>query len=309
MADMLSESPAAFAILAGIVGLLVGSFLNVVVHRLPRRMEHEWRREARQILAEEAAEQIEGENGEAVAQPEKADKQEADSPPGLIYPRSHCPNCGHGITALENIPVLSYAWLRGRCSACGVRISARYPAVELLTGILSAAVAWWFGFGVAAGGALLLTWALVALTFIDLDTMQLPDVITLPFLWLGLVFNLFSVYTDLESAVVGAMVGYLTLWLVFHAFKLLTGKEGMGYGDFKLLALLGAWQGWEALPVVILLASLVGSVVGVTMIAIRGHDRNVPIPFGPYLAAAGWLALLWGPTITNAYLGYTGTGG
>jgi leader peptidase (prepilin peptidase)/N-methyltransferase len=221
----------------------------------------------------------------------------------LAKPRSRCPSCGHVITAMENIPLLSWLMLRGRCSACGTPIGVRYPLVELLAGLLSAACAVAFGPTLQLVGALIFVWALIALTFIDLDTQLLPDSITLPLVWAGLAINLLGGFTDLESAVTGAIAGYLVLWTVFWAFKLATGKEGMGYGDFKLLAAIGAFLGWQVLPVVILLSSLVGAVVGIAMIALRSHGREVPIPFGPYLAAAGLIALFFGQAVNTAYLG------
>ena len=283
--QLLSSSPTTLMAVAALFGLVVGSFLNVVIARLPVIMERGWR---------EGCAELDDATADASA------KQEAVF--NLVVPRSRCPECGHGITALENIPLLSYAFLRGRCSDCGNRISLRYPLVELLSGVLAALVTWRYGFSVQCAGALLLTWALVALTFIDLDTQLLPDSITLPFLWLGIGFNLFSVYTTLAASVIGAMAGYLSLWTVYHTFRIATGKEGMGFGDFKLLAAIGAWLGWQMLPAVVLLSSLVGAVVGITIIVLRGHDRNVPIPFGPYLAAAGWLALMWGPQLNALYL-------
>lgn len=279
--------PAPFAepaLLAGLVfllGLLVGSFLNVVVHRLPRMMEAEWRAQCAEL------------RGEPV---------DAGEPYNLAVPRSACPACGHGITALENVPVLSWMWLRGRCSACGVPISARYPAIELLTALLSAAVAWKWGWSVQTLGALLLIWGLIALAFIDLDTTLLPDSLTLPLVWLGLLFNLDGQFARLDDAVVGAIAGYLVLWSVYWLFKLATGKDGMGYGDFKLLAAIGAWLGWQLLPVTLLLASVVGAAVGIAMIVFVKHDRRVPIPFGPYLAGGGLVALFFGADLTGAYL-------
>jgi leader peptidase (prepilin peptidase) / N-methyltransferase len=278
---LLQSHPYLFPVLAGLVGLVVGSFLNVVIVRLPTMLNRQWRRECEQHLA---AADTDGRTF------------------NLIVPGSHCPHCGHRIRALENVPVLSYLWLGGRCSACGARISPRYPLVELLAAGLSALVAWHFGFGVAAVAAIFLTWALIVLTFIDIDHQLLPDVITLPCLWAGLLLSIFVVFTDPRSAIVGAAAGYLALWLVFHLFKLVTGKEGMGYGDFKLFALFGAWLGWQALPLIILLASFVGAIVGLGFILFRGRDRNLPIPFGPFLCAAGWIALLWGDTIMRHYL-------
>lgn len=281
MLELLSN-PIAFTTLAGLLGLFVGSFLNVVIHRLPRMMERDWHAQAAELRGEEPP------AGERF---------------NLATPRSRCPHCGHQITLLENIPLVSYLVLRGRCGHCGAGISKRYPIVEAVSALLSAYAAWHFGFGAAALGALLFVWAMVALTFIDLDTQLLPDDITLPLLWLGLAFNVGGTYTELPAAVIGAMAGYLALWSVFWLFKLATGKEGMGYGDFKLLAAIGAWLGWQMLPLTILLSSLVGAVVGIVLIVAARHGRNVPIPFGPYLAAAGLIALFWGEGITARYLG------
>ncbi|MDX9700952.1 MAG: A24 family peptidase [Rhodocyclaceae bacterium] len=278
----LFQDPLVFVPLASLLGLFIGSFLNVVIHRLPRMMELEWHAQAAELRGE--------------PQPEQ-DRF------NLATPRSRCPHCGHLITALENIPVVSYLVLRGKCRHCSAPISRRYPAVELVTAALTGFAAWHFGYGIAALGAMLLLWTLVALTFIDLDTQLLPDNLTLPLVWLGLGFNLWDTYTPLSSAVIGAMAGYLSLWSVYWLFKLTTGKEGMGYGDFKLLAAIGAWLGWQMLPLVILLSSLVGAVVGVALIVLARHGRNVPIPFGPYLAAAGIIALFWGQDITALYLG------
>ena len=273
--------PSVFALACGLIGLLVGSFLNVVIHRLPKMMERDWRCQCAELRGEEAPE------GE---------------PLSLARPRSRCPACGHSISALENIPLVSWIALRGKCSACKTPISARYPIIEGLTGLLSAFAAAHFGYGWAAAGGIVLIWCLIALTFIDVDTQLLPDSITLPLLWAGLLFNVFDTYTDLQSAVIGAMLGYFSLWSVYWGFKLATGKEGMGYGDFKLLAAIGAWLGWQILPLTILLSSLVGAVVGVGLIILAKRGRNVPIPFGPYLAAAGLLALFWGKELTETYL-------
>ena len=274
--------PAVFTLAAGLLGLMVGSFLNVVIHRLPIMMERDWAAQCAELRGE--------------APP-------ALEPLSLAKPRSRCPKCGHPITALENIPVISWLVLRGRCKGCAAPISPRYPLIEALTGLLFGLAAWHFGFTAAGLGALVLIAALFALTVIDFDTQLLPDDITLPLLWIGLALNAFNVYTDLKSAVIGAMAGYLSLWSVYWLFKLFTGKEGMGYGDFKLLAALGAWLGWQMLPLTILLSSLVGAVVGISMMVIARHGRNVPIPFGPYLAAAGLIALVWGKPLTRAYLG------
>jgi len=279
---MLPESLGGLAAVAGLLGLCVGSFLNVVIHRLPKMMEREWQAQCADLRGEEAT---------------------PEAPLSLAKPRSRCPACGHQITALENIPVLSYLLLKGKCSGCGTGISARYPIVEILTSLLSAYAAWHFGPTLQTVGALLLLWSLIALSAIDFDTQLLPDSITLPLLWLGLAFNIATTYTDLNAAVIGAMAGYLSLWSVFWLFKLVTGKEGMGYGDFKLLAALGAWLGWSMLPAIILLSSVVGAVVGMSLIVAARHGRNVPIPFGPYLAAAGGIALFWGPQLTRSYLG------
>jgi len=224
-----------------------------------------------------------------------------EQPLNLVTPRSRCPHCGHGIRVRENIPVLSYLFLRGRCSACRASISVRYPAVELLCGLLSLIVAWHFGYSLQVIPALVLTWSLTALCFIDIDHHLLPDDITLPILWLGILCNIFGLFTDIFSSVLGAMAGYLSLWLIYILFKVITGKEGMGHGDFKLLALLGAWMGWELLPLIIILSSLCGAVVGTAMILFAGHDRRQAIPFGPYLAMAGWIAFIWGTQIMTAY--------
>jgi leader peptidase (prepilin peptidase)/N-methyltransferase len=229
------------------------------------------------------------------------DAQSSDERVTLVKPRSSCPNCQQKIRYWENIPLISYLFLKGRCSGCHSPISIRYPAIELLTGLLSFLVAWHFGFGVQMLPALLLTWALITLSFIDIDHQLLPDDITLPFLWLGLLCNLFGIFTDIYSSLIGAMAGYMSLWLVYILFKIVTGKEGMGHGDFKLLSLIGAWLGWEILPLTIILSSLCGAVIGVSIILFAGHDRKQAIPFGPYLAMAGWIALVWGPEISITY--------
>jgi len=287
---VLSAEPLLFAVVAGLFGLVIGSFLNVVIYRLPRIMEREWRAQCAELTAGEAA--GEGDPG----------------PPGsptynLVRPRSACPACGTPIKAIHNIPVLSWLALRGRCAACGAHISARYPIVELATGIASATVAWRFGWGWEAACALLVSWYLIAMTGIDIDTQLLPDSLTLPLLWAGLIAAAIlgrgaaTIPVDLRSAVLGAVLGYLSLWSVYHLFRLATGKEGMGYGDFKLLAALGAWLGWQMLLPVILFSAATGAVIGVLLIVLRRHGRDVPIPFGPYLAAAGWLVMMWAPTL------------
>ncbi|NKC12322.1 MAG: prepilin peptidase [Gammaproteobacteria bacterium] len=275
-------------IVTAVYGLIVGSFLNVVVHRLPIMMEREWRAGCKDILGEEF--------------PEGVDDGSAHPPFSLLQPGSRCPRCDHRIRILENIPILSYLWLKGRCAACGQRISARYPTVELVTALLSVVVVWQLGMNLIALGGLLLTWCLIALALIDADTQFLPDHITLPLIWLGLLFNMYGGFASLQDALIGAVAGYLVLRLIYEGFKLLTGKEGMGFGDFKLLAALGAWLGWEQLPMIILLSSVVGSVAGLALIKLRNHEHQTPIPFGPYLAAAGWLAMLWGDGLAGAYM-------
>lgn len=279
--DLLAAHPGLLVALTLMLGLLVGSFLNVVSLRLPAMMERDWRMEARSVLS----------------------LAEADEPRlSLTYPPSTCPQCQARIRPWHNIPVLGWLWLRGRCADCKARISPQYPLVELACGLLSAACAWHFGWGPQLAAALLLTWALLVLAIIDARTTLLPDSITLPLLWAGLLLALVPVMVPLRDAVIGAAVGYLSLWLVFWGFKLLTGKEGMGYGDFKLFAALGAWLGWQQLLLVILLSSVVGAVVGVGLIVARNRGRDLQLPFGPYLAAAGWIALIWGDAITAAYL-------
>lgn len=288
LGEVFGNHPYLFILTALILGLVVGSFLNVVIYRLPVMLETAWRSQCRELDGDAAE-----------AEPEVFN---------LARPRSRCPHCGHRIGAAENVPVISYLLQRGKCKQCGQPISVRYPIVELSTGILTAVVAWHFGFGWQAALAIALTWALITLTFIDFDTQLLPDNITLPFLWLGILAGLWNVFVPLETAVIGAVAGYLALWSVYQLFKLVTGKEGMGYGDFKLLAMLGAWLGWQALPVVILLSSVVGAAVGISLMLFRRHGRDIPIPFGPYLAAAGWLAMLWGEDLTQAYLRFAAVG-
>jgi leader peptidase (prepilin peptidase) / N-methyltransferase len=278
------NSPLMFGAAAALVGLCVGSFLNVVIHRLPKMLERDWRAQCLDFLGQE-------------------ETQPASGRYNLVTPSSSCPSCGHRIRAHENIPVVSWLVLRGKCSACGTRISARYPAVELLTGLLTAYVAFRFGWSAAAFWALVFLWVLIALTFIDADTQLLPDDLTLPLLWLGLMVNSTGVFVDLRSAVFGAVAGYLSLWSVYWGFKLLTGKEGMGFGDFKLLAALGAWLGWQMLPLIIMLSAMVGAVVGGIGILMMGREKGGKIPFGPYLAAAGFIALLWGRQLNEWYLG------
>lgn len=292
--DLLASSPALFIGTSALLGLVIGSFLNVVIYRLPIMLERQWREQCLDIVRQ-------------------GDAAPAGAPQvafNLIVPRSACPNCNAPITALQNIPVLSWLVLRGRCATCGVRISVRYPLIEALSAVLSSVVAWKFGFGLAALSALVLTWFLIALTFIDLDHQLLPDAMTLPLLWLGLFASLWAgsdgtgpVPVDLHSSLIGAIAGYVSLWSVYHLFRLLTGKEGMGYGDFKLFAALGAWLGWQMLLPVILVAAAAGALIGVALIALRRHDRSTPIPFGPFLAGSGWLMLVAGHRLVNSYFG------
>jgi leader peptidase (prepilin peptidase)/N-methyltransferase len=297
---LFDASPLAFIGIVFLFALLVGSFLNVVIHRLPIMLDREWRAQANQILH--------GEDGHA---PQK-DEASAAIPEryNLVVPRSACPKCGARITALQNVPVVSYLVLGGKCANCKAPISARYPIIELITAFLSAAVAWKFGVHWYTGAALLLTWMLIALTVIDFDHQLLPDNLTLPLMWVGLLISLAAsgegLPADPKSSILGAAAGYLSLWCVFHLFRLLTGKEGMGYGDFKLFAALGAWLGWQMLPLIILLSAFTGAVVGIGLIVLRGRDRNIPIPFGPYLAAAGWIALMWGEQLVGAYMSFSG---
>lgn len=279
----MTELPlAAWAATAGLLGLIVGSFLNVVIHRLPRMLEAEWRAQCAELAGTPVAEGGERYN--------------------LLFPPSHCPSCRVPIKPWQNIPLLSFALLRGRCRHCRVRISWRYPLVEAAAGLLAALVIWTFGPTLAGAAGLVFAWTLLALSVIDLDTQLLPDALTQPLIWLGLLVNLGGTLTPLPSAVLGAVIGYLVLWSVYWAFRLLTGKEGMGYGDFKLLAAIGAWLGWSMLPLVILASSFVGAVVGIAMMVLRRHARGAPMPFGPYLAAAGLIGLLWGAELTGRYL-------
>ena len=285
MIDVALRLPGFYLPSALVLGLIVGSFLNVVILRLPPRMEWEWRSQCREFMELGPAE------GEA----------EEKAPPGLAFDRSRCPKCGHDIRPWENIPLISWLALRGRCSACKAPISVQYPLVEGVSGLLALVVVWHFGPTWQALAMLVLTWGLLAASVIDLRTQLLPDDILLPLLWLGLGASLWGLFIPAGQAIIGAMVGYLSLWSVYQLFKLLTGKEGMGYGDFKLLAVIGAWGGWSILPLVILLSSLVGAVVGVGLMIFRRHDRNIPIPFGPYIAAAGLIALLWGEGLIAGY--------
>jgi len=298
--ELLALSPAACVVAAALLGLIVGSFLNVVIYRLPLILERQWRAECAQT--------------EASSAPPAHSEQPARF--NLIVPRSACPSCHRTISAIHNIPVLSFVLLRGRCAYCQARISLRYPAIELLTGTLTALVVLRFGLQASTVCALLVTWFLIALAFIDLDHQLLPDSLTLPLLWLGLLASLTgwsamgsNLPVDPVGAISGAAAGYLSLWLIYHGFRLLTGKEGMGYGDFKLLAALGAWLGLQMLLPIVLLSALVGALVGMTLILLRRQDRGTPIPFGPFLAAAGWLAMMWGPQLLARYLRLYSAGG
>ena len=281
IAGLSGLGPWGIAIFVALVGLCVGSFLNVVIHRVPKMLEHGW--------AEQAAEM----RGEAP--PEQ-------SPYNLVVPRSACPACGHRIGALENVPVVSWLLLKGKCSACGTPISSRYPLIEVLGALLALAALWRFGPTWQAAAACVLLWTLAALTFIDFDTQYLPDSLTLPLVWAGLLVNMFELFVPLKTAVIGAAAGYLSLWSVYWLFKLIRGKEGMGYGDFKLLAALGAWLGWQMLPLIVLLSSVVGAAIGLVLIVFKGRDHSVPLAFGPYLAIAGAIALFYGPTLLKMYL-------
>lgn len=280
--DYLASHVLAFVLSAALLGLLIGSFLNVVIYRLPIMMQREWRAQAREYLE---------------CPPEQISERF-----NLLLPSSRCPHCGHRIRSWENIPLVSWLALRGKCSSCRAPISSRYPLVELACGLLSGYVAWHFGLTWQAGAMLFLTWGLVAMSMIDIDHQLLPDSLVLPLLWLGLILNSFGLFVSLESALWGAVAGYLSLWSVYWLFKLVTGKEGMGYGDFKLLAMLGAWGGWQVLPLTILLSSVVGAVLGTILLRVQRAESSTPIPFGPYLAIAGWIALLWGDRITESYL-------
>jgi len=284
--DYLTLYPLAFVITALVLGLVIGSFLNVVIWRLPKMLEREWRTQAHDVLGLPSETPLPTYN--------------------LMLPHSQCPHCAHKIRAWENIPLLSYLLLRGRCSNCAAPISLRYPLTELACGLLSAFIAWHFGFGWSAGLMLVLTWGLWAMSLIDAEHQLLPDVLVLPLLWLGLIVNGFELFVPLHDAVWGAVAGYMALWSVFWLFKLITGKDGIGHGDFKLLAMLGAWGGWQILPLTILLSSLVGAILGMILLRLRDAKTSTPIPFGPYLAIAGWIALLWGGQITDFYWQFVG---
>jgi len=285
MLQPLESTPALFYTTVVLFGLVIGSFLNVVIHRVPIILKNNWSRQCRELL-----------------EPDHEDDDAAIQPFNLLRPASHCPVCVHRIRAIENIPVASYIVLRGRCAACHTRIPPRYPVIELATAILSVFTAMHFGYTPQTAAALAFTWMIIPLCVIDFDEQLLPDCITLPLLWAGLALSLANIFIDSRESIIGALSGYLCLWVVYHLFKLATGREGMGYGDFKLLAAIGAWVGWQALPVVILFSSVVGAMTGILLIAIKGHQRSQPIPFGPFLACAGWITLLWGQNILDLYL-------
>ena len=282
----LQSNPVAFIATMGLTGLIVGSFINVVIHRLPKIMQREWREQCRELMYPD----------------EKTDQKVAVY--NLITPRSKCPKCDHLIRAYDNIPVISYLFLRGKCRFCKTTIPSKYPLVEIFSSISAAFIAWHFSYGYQALFATILTWGLICLAVIDLEELLLPDNITLPFLWIGLSCNFFYLFTDIRSSLIGAIAGYGILWSVYMLFKLVTGKEAMGYGDFKLLAMLGAWLGWQSLAFIIICSSLLGTAVGISLILFAHRKRGIPIPFGPYLAISGWIALIWGKDITTAYLQY-----
>ncbi len=293
MLEVLQHTPVLLGVFTIILGLIFGSFLNVVIYRLPKILIREWSRDCISFLAEQ---------DKAFAFTPTTETE----PFTLSIPSSRCPHCGHKITILENIPVLSYLFLKGRCRQCKTKISLRYPFIELLTGLLTLVVVLQLGVNWQSFFALLLTWNLIALSGIDFDHQYLPDNLTLPFIWLGLFINLFNLYTDINSAVIGAIAGYLVLWTVYQLFKLVTKKEGMGYGDFKLLALFGAWFGWQSLGFIIILSSVAGSIIGIALIIFKNQSLSKKIPFGPYLAIAGWIFMLWGKQMNETYLQYIG---
>jgi len=295
----LENNPLFFLSFIFVLGLTIGSFLNVVVYRYPIMLKTRWKQECKEFLAEQEQESPQ----------EKIAADEPSTPFNLATPRSSCPHCGHQIKAIENIPIVSWLFLQAKCSNCSTYISVRYPLVELFTGLISTLIAYYFGVSLLTLSLLFFSWSLIALSFIDFDTQLLPDDITLPLLWLGLLSSLLEISKiNISDALIGAMLGYLSLWTVFQLFKILTGKEGMGYGDFKLFAVLGAWMGWQMLPLILFLSAIVGAIVGISLIIILGRDKNIPIPFGPYLAAAGFVALIWGPQINQLYLAGVGIG-
>ncbi len=285
----LNENTDFFLFSVFLLSILVGSFLNVVIHRLPIILTNEWTSDCRYFLSEQT-------------KTEEANEGKPVEVFNIATPRSQCPNCQHKITALENIPIISWFFLRGRCSSCHKKISIRYPLIELSTALFSILVAYTFGVQWFTLAALVLTWSMISLALIDFDTQLLPDNITLPMMWMGVLISLLSISPiSLEDSIIGLLLGYLSLWSIYHLFKIITGKEGMGYGDFKLLALLGAWLGWQSLPLILFLSAVVGSIVGISLILFLGRDKNIPIPFGPYLASAGFISLIWGQQIKQTY--------
>jgi leader peptidase (prepilin peptidase)/N-methyltransferase len=322
LSELLASSPAFFLSSVFLFSLLIGSFLNVVIHRLPIMMDREWRQQSAEMLTAPSLISASGDSSAAQAQvpidlrppPQSPSQPHPPVTYNLITPRSACPHCQAPIKAWQNVPLVSYLLLKGKCAVCKHPISPRYPAIELATAVLSVIVAWQFGFGWQALAALVFTWVLIALSVIDFDHQILPDQMTLSLMWIGLLLSVAapqqgqSFPVSPASAIIGAVAGYLTLWTVYQLFKLVTGKEGMGYGDFKLLAAFGAWFGWQILPLIILLSAFSGACIGLLLIVLRGHDRNIPIPFGPYLATAGWIALIWGPQLVGSYLHITGLG-
>ena len=295
--EVLQHNSIAFYGFVALISLMVGSFLNVVIHRLPIMMEMGWREGVIEYLTDQ-------QEDKDTPLDLKFRTQVPTQPFNLAVPRSRCPECGNEITALQNIPIISYLFLKGKCAGCKTKISARYPIIEFVTMMLSLLVAWKLGPTSAAALGIVVTWFLIAMSMIDFDHQLLPDTMTLPLMWIGLLAALVPVFADLQSAVVGAALGYMILWSIYQLFRLITGKEGMGFGDFKLLAALGALLGWQTLPIIILLSSVVGAVVGIAIIVITRRDRNIPIPFGPYLAAAGWLAMLWGDDLSAWYYNF-----
>ncbi|TLU66940.1 prepilin peptidase [Thalassotalea litorea] len=300
---LFESSPYIFYGAVLLLGLIIGSFLNVVIYRLPKMLEQEWFCECRELLEEELNDKGSEALRASKAEPGSSGQENKDQILSLSKPASTCPHCGHKIKVWENIPVISWLFLKGKCSSCGKSISVRYPLIELVTGVLSVVIAAHYGVTWTTLAMLVLTWCLIALTMIDFDKMILPDQITLPLVWFGLLLNVNGMFVDIETAVIGAIVGYMSLYTVFWLFKLVTGKEGMGYGDFKLFAVFGAWFGWQLLPLLILMASLVGAIIGISLMVFRNHEGSKPIPFGPYLAIAGWITALWGEGIWSWYLG------
>jgi len=301
-AALLAASPALLITISVVLGLVIGSFLNVVIYRVPVMLERQWREQCAELAQA---------TPHPYPSPTRGEGEEQKKAFNLVEPRSTCPSCKTPIKAWHNIPVFSYLFLKGRCASCNARISARYPLVEILTALLSAAVAWKFGFGWPALAALVLTWFLIALTFIDIDHQLLPDSLTFLLLWIGLTLSLWGmtpISVDLRASVIGAIAGYVSLWSVYHLFKLITGKEGMGYGDFKLFAALGAWLGWKMLLPIIMIAAAVGALVGIIMLSTQKQSRATPIAFGPFLAAAGWLMLMFGQELVERYLGFFNLG-